>query len=108
MSRPTLDRKKLTIVCSSAKSDEILDIYSTSPHWSQPTVSHQAYYGSKNRRAFYQLAEREIGRAARYGKAFTVAYCDVDDFKQGNDCYGHAAGADDLLYTATRASQNRA
>src|SRR2546422_946859 len=83
LSRPTLDRKKLTIVCSSAKSDEILDIYSTPPRWSQPTVSHQAYCGSKNRRAFYELAEREIGRAARDGKASTVAYCDVDDFKQG-------------------------
>jgi len=48
--------------------------------------------GLENRRAFYELAEREIGRAARYGKAFTVAYFDIDDFKQVNDRYGHAAG----------------
>ncbi|HEX2681086.1 MAG TPA: GGDEF domain-containing protein [Candidatus Acidoferrales bacterium] len=48
--------------------------------------------GIENRRAFYELADREIRRAARYGKAFTVAYFDIDDLKLVNDRYGHEAG----------------
>ncbi|MGH7549101.1 MAG: GGDEF domain-containing protein [Gemmatimonadales bacterium] len=48
--------------------------------------------GIENRRAFYELTDREIRRAARYGKAFTVAYFDIDDFKLVNDRYGHDAG----------------
>src|SRR5690242_21692934 len=48
--------------------------------------------GIENRRAFYELTDREIRRVARYGKAFTVACFDIDDFKAVNDRYGHAAG----------------
>lgn len=48
--------------------------------------------GIENRRAFCELTDREMRRAARYGKAFTVAYFDIDDFKLVNDRYGHAAG----------------
>ena len=48
--------------------------------------------GLENRRAFYELADQEIRRAARYGKAFTVAYFDIDNLKLVNDRYGHAAG----------------
>jgi diguanylate cyclase (GGDEF)-like protein len=48
--------------------------------------------GIENRRAFYELADREIRRAARYGKAFTVAYFDIDGLKLVNDRHGHEAG----------------
>jgi diguanylate cyclase (GGDEF)-like protein len=61
--------------------------------------------GIDNRRAFYELADREIRRAARYGKAFTVACFDIDDFKQVNDRYGHAAGDAVLRLTADTAGK---
>jgi len=48
--------------------------------------------GLLNSRAFYQLAEVELQRARRYERPYTVAYLDIDQFKQTNDRYGHLVG----------------
>jgi len=48
--------------------------------------------GALNRRSFFEVAEMEIKRARRNRHPFTVAYLDVDDFKELNDRFGHAAG----------------
>jgi len=55
-----------------------------------------------NRRAFSELAEAEIERMARYGGRFTVAYLDLDNFKQVNDQFGHETG-DRVLVLAAQA-----
>lgn len=45
-----------------------------------------------NRRHFFELAEAELARAARYGHATSVAMVDVDHFKAINDRLGHQQG----------------
>jgi diguanylate cyclase (GGDEF)-like protein len=51
-----------------------------------------ALTGALNRRSFFEAAEMEIKRARRHRHPFTVAYLDIDDFKELNDRFGHSAG----------------
>ena len=60
--------------------------------------------GMPNRRAFHAELERETERCRRYGQPFSIAYLDVDRFKQVNDRLGHAAG-DALLKRVAMALQ---
>jgi len=48
--------------------------------------------GAINRRAFTELLSAEILRMSRYGRNFSLAYLDLDDFKSVNDLRGHASG----------------
>ncbi len=52
--------------------------------------------GLANSRSFYDDLQHEILRQRRYGSVFTLAYVDLDRFKEINDCGGHAAG-DEIL-----------
>ncbi|HYE66125.1 MAG TPA: diguanylate cyclase, partial [Pyrinomonadaceae bacterium] len=52
--------------------------------------------GVANERYFYELVGAEIKRAGRYKHPFTVAYLDIDNFKNVNDRFGHGEG-DSLL-----------
>ena len=51
-----------------------------------------ALTGVLNRRSFFETADMEIRRARRNRHPFTVAYIDIDDFKEINDRSGHGAG----------------
>ena len=52
--------------------------------------------GLNNRRSLNNQLEKEEARAKRYGRNFSLLMCDLDEFKNYNDRYGHLAG-DDLL-----------
>jgi diguanylate cyclase (GGDEF)-like protein len=65
-----------------------------------------ALTGVLNRRSYFEAADMEIKRARRHRHPFTVAYLDIDDFKEINDRSGHSAGDAALRAVAETVARN--
>ncbi len=57
--------------------------------------------GLLNRRGFANVMQRNLLSAARYNEAGILAYIDLDNFKDTNDCFGHQVG-DEVLRVVGR------
>jgi diguanylate cyclase (GGDEF)-like protein len=62
--------------------------------------------GVLNRRSFFELTEYEINWWRRYSQPFTLAYIDLDNFKDINDHLGHHIGDDVLISVASAITVN--
>jgi diguanylate cyclase (GGDEF)-like protein len=67
----------------------------THSHVKQQAIT-DSLTGLFNRRCFEDILSRELQRAERHNREFSLALVDVDDFKQFNDRYGHQAGDEAL------------
>ena len=58
--------------------------------------------GLLNRRAMENALKREFSREKRYQRILSVAFIDLDDFKNVNDTYGHDRGDELLKFVANQ------
>jgi diguanylate cyclase (GGDEF)-like protein len=63
---------------------------------------HDALTGLLNRYSLDEYAAREVARANRGDHELSLIVLDLDDFKEVNDRYGHAAGDQVLVQAANR------
>lgn len=65
-----------------------------------------ALTGAANRREFSTRLDQELARAARQRSSLTLAYMDLDHFKEVNDRFGHQIG-DEVLRVVVRTLEQR-
>lgn len=62
--------------------------------------------GVMNLRAFKEITDYEMLRSKRECRPFSIAYFDIDNFKDTNDHYGHSEGDELLKAVVTCVAQN--
>jgi diguanylate cyclase (GGDEF)-like protein len=67
---------------------------------------HDFLTGVLNERAFFELLATEKNRARRYNYPLTLAYLDLDNFKEVNDKFGHSEGNAVLIAVARSMAEN--
>jgi len=72
-------------------------------HQAEYIANHDHLTGAWSRKAFFELAERELARSRRNGQPLALMLIDLDHFKQINDSCGHEAGDNALQLVAERA-----
>ena len=73
-------------------------------------AEHDHLTGLPNRRAFEGVLREEVKLAQDQGEMLSVAFCDIDHFKNVNDTHGHDTGDRVLKFVAgllTKASNDR-
>jgi diguanylate cyclase (GGDEF)-like protein len=61
--------------------------------------------GLFNARHLYHVLDRELKRGAAQGKPVSLAFLDLDRFKEVNDIHGHLIGSELLAHTGRRLQQ---
>lgn len=72
-------------------------------HQAEYIANHDHLTGAWSRKAFFEIAERELARSRRNGQPLALMLIDLDHFKQINDSGGHEAGDVALQLVAERA-----
>jgi diguanylate cyclase (GGDEF)-like protein len=70
----------------------LLDEFKRALHHEHLLAHTDSLTGIPNSREFYFQVNAELLRASRFNSPFTIAYMDVDNFKQINDQFGHSEG----------------
>jgi diguanylate cyclase (GGDEF)-like protein/PAS domain S-box-containing protein len=95
------------ILLSDGSEAELLAIRDlTARKESEARIAHLALHDTltdlPNRRFFMEMAQKTMSLAQRSGHPFALLALDLDNFKDVNDMYGHAAGDQVLKITAQR------
>ncbi len=80
----------------------MLDTLHSSEQEVRYLADHDALTGLANRRGFELALRRTLAEARRVGSHSAILWLDLDNFKDINDSYGHAAG-DELLQQVAKA-----
>jgi len=75
-------------------------------HEAEHIANHDHLTGAWSRKAFFEIAERELARGKRSGQPLALMLIDLDHFKTINDTHGHEAGDVALQLMAERVRGN--